>query len=82
MKSKMFDKKYWEISKTMDEKHPHVFAALEEYDRTRKIPKFNYKKRIDFTIDSKILNEFRAHCRKHNLKMSNIVENLIRKELK
>ena len=81
MKTKMFDEKYWEISKTISKKHPRVFAALEEYDRTRKIPRLNYKKRMDFTIDARLLNEFKAYCKKKNLKMSNVVENLIKKEL-
>lgn len=82
MKTKMFDEKYWEIGKTIGKKHPRVFTALEEYDRTRKIPRLDYKKRVDFTIDARLLNEFKAYCKKKNLKMSNIVENLIRKELK
>ena len=30
-------------------KHPEIFSALEEFERTKKIPKFTYRKRIDIT---------------------------------
>lgn len=82
MKSKMFDKKFWEISRAMDKKHPRIFKSLEEYDKTHKLAKWNYKKRIDFTIDSQVLNKFKDYCKTRNFKMSNVIENLIKKEIK
>ncbi|HLD02758.1 MAG TPA: hypothetical protein VJC07_03605 [Candidatus Nanoarchaeia archaeon] len=77
-----FDEKFWKISKNITKKYPKLFKGLEEYDKTRKLPRWNYKKRVDFTIDAHLFNELKAYCKKKNLKMSNIVENLIRKELK
>ncbi|MBU2634483.1 MAG: hypothetical protein KJ674_04530 [Nanoarchaeota archaeon] len=56
--------------------------ALEEKDRTGKLRKVKYKERVNFTIDHDLLINLRNYARKHNLKMSNLVENLIRKELK
>lgn len=61
--------------------YSEVFDALEEYDRTKRLRKINYKKRVDFTIDSNILREFRNYCKKKSIKMSSRVEELIRKEL-
>ena len=37
----------------------------------------NSKKRADFTLDSILLEKFREYCKEHNVKMSNVVENLI-----
>ena len=82
MKSKLFDKKFWGISKTIEKKHPYIFKALEEYDKIHKLRKERYKKKIDLTIDSQIWNRFKAYCREKNVKMSNVVENLIKKEIK
>lgn len=40
------------------------------------------KKRIDLTIDSELLKKFRDYAETHNVKMSNVVENLISDLLK
>ena len=81
MASRLFDKKFWEISKTVTKRHPEVFKALKEYDKTHKLMKDSYKKKIDLTIDSRVWNQFKAYCREKNVKMSNVVENLIKKEI-
>ena len=81
MASKLFDKKFWEINKTVTKRYPEMFKALEEYDRTHKLRKDSYKKKIDLTIDSRVWNQFKAYCREKNVKMSNVVENLIKKEI-
>ncbi len=62
-------------------KHPEIFAALEEYERTKKIPKFTYRKRIDLTINERILNEFKKHCQDKGLNMSRIVEKYMKEEI-
>jgi len=62
-------------------KYPEVFSALEEYERTRKLPKFSYRKRIDLTIDEHILKKFKEHCREKGLNMSRVIENHIKEEL-
>ncbi len=71
-----------EQSKKIIEKYEPIFKQLEEYDKTHKLRKERYKKRVDLTIDSRTWNEFKEYCKKNNIKMSNVVENLIKKELK
>ncbi len=63
-------------------KYPEVFDALEEYDRTHRLKKINYKERANFTIDSNLLNRFREYCREHGMKMSAKIEQYIAEELK
>ncbi|HLD16040.1 MAG TPA: hypothetical protein VJB94_05725 [Candidatus Nanoarchaeia archaeon] len=36
------------------------------------------KKRADFTIDQELLERFRGYCKQNNIKMSNVIENLIK----
>lgn len=61
--------------------HPQVFEALEEYDRTRKMPKTIYRERINLTIDGDLLKKFRKYAREKGLNMSRVIENYIKKEL-
>ncbi|MBI4139755.1 hypothetical protein HY483_02215 [Candidatus Woesearchaeota archaeon] len=63
-------------------KHPEIFSALEEFERTKKIPKFSYRKRLDVTINDNILREFKEHCSKNGLNMSRIVEKFMIEELR
>ena len=62
-------------------KHPEIFSALEEYERTKKLPKYTYRKRVDITIDENILKKFREHCREKGHTMSTVVERYMRREL-
>jgi hypothetical protein len=62
-------------------KYPEIFSALEEFERTKKIPKFTYRKRLDITINEQILKKFREHCRTHNLNMSRVIEKHIKEEM-
>mgnify|MGYP001616425515 CR=1 FL=1 len=62
-------------------RNPEYFEALVDFEKTGKLPKFTYKQRINFTIDETLLREFRIYCEKNNIKMSNKIEELIRKEL-
>jgi len=62
-------------------KYPEVFDALEEYDRTHRLKKINYKERANFTIDSNLLRKFRKYCREHGMKMSSKIEQYMLKEL-
>jgi len=62
-------------------KHPEMFDALEEYDRTHKLRKINHKERANFTIDSNLLGRFRKYCQKHGMKMSAKIEQYMRDEL-
>lgn len=63
------------------EKYAEAFEALAEYDRTGKLPKINYKKRIDITIDAKLLRQLKEHCQKKCLKLSQLVEKKMQEEL-
>ena len=58
-----------------------LFNALEELDRTGKLRKAVYKKRVNFTIDENLFNRFRSYCIRNNINMSAKIETLIRKEL-
>lgn len=62
-------------------KNPEIFSALEEFERTKKIRKFSYRKRLDITINEQILNKFRNYCREKGLNMSRIIESYMNKEI-
>ena len=62
-------------------RYPEVFDALEEYDRTHRLRKINYKERANFTIDSNLLRRFRKYCGEHGMKMSAKIEQYMTKEL-
>lgn len=59
-------------------KHAALFDALAEYDRTGKLSKLSYKKRIDITIDAALLRKLKEYCHKNNLKLSQLIERQIR----
>ena len=63
-------------------KHPEIFAALEEFEKTGKVPKFTYRKRIDLTINQNVLEKFKKHSADKNLNMSRLIEKLIINYLK
>lgn len=73
--------KFVELAKQAVQKHPEVFEALMEFERTGKLPKPNPKERANFTIDSKLLRQYRAYCKKHGYSMSAKIEKFISKEL-
>ena len=62
--------------------NPEMFSALEEYDRTRRLPKLSYKTRANFTIDADLFRKFRRRCREKGWTMSKVVEKKMREELK
>ena len=62
-------------------KYPEIFDALEEYERTHRIKKINFKERANFTIDSNLLNDFRRYCEKNGMKMSSKIEQFIKDEM-
>lgn len=63
-------------------KHPEIFAALEEFERTKRLPRFTRRKRIDITIDERTLMNFKKYCLEKGLNMSRIIENYMKQELK
>ncbi|MBI2041349.1 MAG: hypothetical protein HYT16_04580 [DPANN group archaeon] len=68
---KLYDRKIFE-------KYADAFEALAEYDRTGRLTKLSYKKRIDITIDAALLRKLKEYCRKHNLKLSQVIEKQIK----
>ena len=61
--------------------HPEAFEALLEFERTGKLPKPNPKERANFTIDAKLLRQYRAYCREQGINMSARIERFIKTEL-
>ena len=47
-----------------------------------KLPKLNYKKRANFTINSKILKEFQEYCKKNSINMSLLIEKFMFSKIK
>ncbi len=62
-------------------KYHEIFDALEEYDRTHRLKKINYKERANFTIDGNLLIRFRRYCQLHGMKMSAKIEQYMEKEM-
>lgn len=62
-------------------RYPELFDALEEYDKTHRLKKINYKERANFTIDGNLLIRFRRYCQLHGMKMSAKIEQYMEKEL-
>ena len=61
--------------------NPQVFEALEEYDRTRKLPKTVYRERINLTIDATILRKFKRYAQERGLNMSRVAEKYMKREM-
>ncbi len=61
--------------------YPEMFNALEEYDRTRRLRKISYKERANFTVDARILRNFRSYCSAHGYNMSKLLENFMKEKI-
>ena len=61
--------------------YPEIFEALEEFDKTHRLRKVNYKERANFTIDSNILRKYRGYCRKQNYSMSARIQDFMQKDI-
>lgn len=59
-----------------------LLEALAEFDRTGQLRKVTAKERVNFTLDAELMRRFRSYCRQHNLKMSQVLEKTLKKELK
>jgi|TARA_B100001964_G_scaffold207888_1_gene240091 post-segregation antitoxin (ccd killing protein) len=58
-----------------------MLNVFEEYDRTRKLRRINYKTRVNFTVDEDLFNKFRSYCKRNGLNMSAKIESYMKKEL-
>ena len=74
-------KKIVERAKKIIKENPEYFEALVEFERTKKLPKIKYKKRVNFTIDADLVRKFRTYCKEHGYNMSNRIEKYISEEL-
>jgi len=59
-----------------------LLEALAEFDRTGQLRKVKVKERVNFTLDAELMRRFRSYCLQHDLKMSNVLEKTLKKELK
>ena len=64
----IFDKRVFALAKKLSDRMPEPFIALEEYDRTGKLP-------INFTLDPALYDEFKEYCRKNGRQMSKLFGN-------
>jgi len=62
-------------------KNQDLFLTLEELDRTGKLKKRVYKKKVNFTVDEEIFNRFRRFCRDNGLNMSAKIEQAMNNSL-
>lgn len=70
------------LGKQIIARYPEVFQALEEYDRTRKLPKLYRRKRLNITIDENVLQNFKAYCVAKHLNMSRLLEEQMLQEMR
>ena len=78
---RIFSKSVFERAKRLPDATPEPFRALEEYDLTRRLRRWNNKVRVNITLDPTVFSEFRKRCGKSGIKMSTLVERLMKKEL-
>lgn len=62
--------------------NPEVFEALEEFEKTKKLPKTSYRRRINITIDAGLLRKTRQYCDSRGIAMSRLIERQLREEFK
>lgn len=67
--------------KQLVEKNRDFLEALEEFDRTGLLRKPTAKERVTFTIDMEVMRLFRSFCAQRGMKMSTVIERLLRTEL-
>lgn len=76
------DKGLIETTERLLIEQPEIFDALTEFERIKKVPKFTYKKRVNFTLDPEVFRKFRKACDRKGIKMSTRIEQLIREDVK
>ncbi|MBI2137029.1 hypothetical protein HYU12_00755 [Candidatus Woesearchaeota archaeon] len=78
---KIFDRKVFELAKKLPDIMPEPFRALEEYDQTLKLRRWDNKVRVNFTLSPEVYGSLKSYCRKEGCKMSAFVERLIVKSV-
>lgn len=69
---------FYDKAKKVINQHQDLFLVLEDLDKTGKLHKLKYKKRVNFTIDEDLVRQFHNYCIHHHLEMSPVIERLIR----
>lgn len=75
------DEKLIQITDRLLKEQPEIFEALLEAERTKRVPKFTYKRRYNFTLDPELMRKFKASCDRQSVKMSTRIEQLMRREI-
>ena len=78
----MSESEFMQAFRKVLRENPQMFDALEEYDRTRRLRKIEYKERVDFTIDQNVLRHFRRVCKENGYAMSKLLENYMKEFVK
>lgn len=78
----MESSKFLETAKRIIREDPEAFEALLEFERTKKLPKLHYHKRINLTIKDDVLKAFKHYCEEHGLNMSGTIENYMKETVK
>ena len=78
---RIFEPRVLELAIKLPKRMPEPFKALEEYDRTLKLRKWDNKVRVNFTIDPTLYRGFRDYCQKHGYKMSSLIEKAMKDKL-
>ena len=77
----VLNKKVFEEARKMPDIMPEMFIALEEYDKTRKLKRWDNKVRVNFTVDPTLYRGFRDYCQKNGYKMSSLIEKAMKDKL-
>ena len=72
---------FFDKAKKIIDKNQDMLIALEELDRTGRLKKTSYKKKVDFTIDEDVFHALKNYSRKTGIPMSRKVEELIKNGL-
>jgi hypothetical protein len=60
-----------ELAKRIAKRDSHVFEALQEFERTKRI---RTKERMNFTVDKGVASKFKEMCEKNGYNMSAKIE--------
>lgn len=74
--------KFVEATRRLIRENPDLFEAIVEFEHTGRMPKLSRKAHVDLTLDAGLFREFRREAAKRGLKMSQVVEGLVREKVK
>lgn len=57
--------------------NPEVADALMEFERTGKVPKTTYRKRIDVTLDESVVRKLRSRSSETGIPVSRLIEKAV-----